>query len=54
MSKVKADLSSFMEQSGKSQRQIADECGLSTAVISQFLNGSYTGDNGKVAETLNK
>lgn len=51
---TKNDLISFMEKSGKSQKQISDESGLSTAVVSQFLNGTYSGDNNRVSETLNK
>ena len=39
-------LSEFMEQSGKSQRQLSKEIGLSTSVISQFLNGTYLGEPG--------
>lgn len=45
-------LYNFMEQSQKSQRQIAKETGLSTSVISQFLEGTYTGNNDKVAQTI--
>ncbi len=51
---VKAALIEFMELSGYSQKQIAEECGLSTATVSGFLNASYSGDNQKVADTLNK
>lgn len=51
---VKKDLSEFMQFTGKSQREIAREAGLSTSVISQFLNGTYSGDNKEVANTLNK
>lgn len=47
-------LASFMEQSCKSQRQISKETGLSTSVISQFLSGSYTGDNDEVAKTISQ
>lgn len=45
-------LADFIKQSGKSQRQISKETGLSTSVISQFLNSSYTGDNEEVARTI--
>lgn len=45
-------LADFIKQSGKSQRQISRETGLSTSVISQFLNSSYTGDNEEVARTI--
>jgi len=50
--KERAALVDFMEESGKSQRQISRETGLSTSVISQFLNDSYTGDNEEVARTI--
>lgn len=49
---TRAALTEFMEQSHKSQRQISKETGLSTSVISQFLNGSYTGGNEEVAKTI--
>ena len=49
---VRKSLSDFMQESGKSQRQISKETGLSTSVISQFLNGTYTGDNDEVAKTV--
>jgi len=45
-------LADFMGQSRKSQRQLSKETGLSTSVISQFLNGTYTGDNEEVAKTI--
>lgn len=45
-------LAAFMKESGKSQWQISKETGLSTSVISQFLNGSYPGDNQEVAKTI--
>lgn len=45
-------LADFMGQSRKSQRQLLKETGLSTSVISQFLNGTYTGDNEEVAKTI--
>lgn len=47
-------LADFMEQSRKSQRQLSKETGLSTSVISQFLNGTYTGDNEEVAKTIDR
>jgi len=50
----RAQLSDFMEESRKSQRQIARETGLSTSVISQFLNDSYNGDNDEVARTISQ
>lgn len=49
---VRQSLSTFMEESGKSQRQISKETGLSTSVISQFLNGTYVGDNEEVAKAV--
>ena len=45
LAETRTALADFIKQSGKSQRQISKETGLSTSVISQFLNGSYTGDN---------
>ena len=44
----------FMEDTGTTQKQVADESGLSTAVVSQFLSNTYSGDNEKAADTLNK
>lgn len=44
----------FMEKSGKTQVQIARETGLSGAVISQFISGTYEGDNDKIADSLEK
>ena len=52
LQKTKQALADFMEQSGKSQRQISKETGLSTSVISQYLDGSYTGNNEKVTQTI--
>ena len=40
----------FMEDTGTTQKQVADESGLSTAVVSQFLSNTYSGDNEKAAE----
>lgn len=54
MQNIQKELAAFMEQSGKSQRQIAKETGLSTSVISQFLDGTYSGNNEKVATTINQ
>lgn len=51
---VRKALIDFIEVSKKSQRQISKETGLSTAVISQFLRGNYTGDNLEVANTINQ
>lgn len=44
----------FMEKSGKTQSQIAKETGLSGALISQFIGGTYEGDNYKIADSLEK
>lgn len=51
---VRATLVEFMQQTDYTQKQISDECGLSAPLISQFVNGTYNGDNQKVADTLNK
>lgn len=51
-SKIRKDLSDFMQESGKSQRQIAKETGLSSSVISQFLKGTYPGDNQEVSKVI--
>ena len=48
------EFSQFMKQTGKSQQPDSKETGLSTSVLSQFLAGKYTGDNGKVQDILNK
>lgn len=45
-------LAAFMKESQKSQRQLSKETGLSTSVISQFLNGTYPGDNGEVSKAI--
>ena len=50
----RAALTDFMAKSKKTQKQISKEIGLSTAVVSQFLSGTYTGDNNEVAQTINK
>ena len=52
MKDTRTELKEFMELSGKSQRQISKETGLSTSVISQFLEGTYTGNNEKVEQTI--
>ena len=44
----------FMEKSGKTQIQIARETGLSGTVISQFISGTYEGDNNKIADSIEK
>lgn len=52
--KVKKGLIAFMEQSGKNQRQIADEIGISPTTVSQFISGTYPGDIDGIAETISK
>lgn len=54
MKDTRTELKEFMELSGKSQRQISKETGLSTSVISQFLEGTYTGNNEKVNQTIKR
>lgn len=51
---TRLQLAEFMEQSGKTQKQISKETGLSTALISQFLSNTYTGDNAEAAKTINQ
>ncbi len=48
------ELQDFMEVSGKSQQQIAKEAALSTSVISQFLKGTYKGNNAEISATIQK
>lgn len=47
-------LTDFMNISGKSQKQISKETTLSTSVISQFLKGTYNGNNEEVAKILTR
>lgn len=54
IAQIRAALNDFMEQNDYTQKQIADESGLSAALISQFMNNTYKGDNQKIADTLNK
>ncbi len=44
----------FMKKSGKTQIQVARETGLSGAVISQFINGTYKGNNEEIADSIEK
>ncbi len=44
----------FMEKSGKTQIQVARETGLSGTVISQFINGTYKGNNEEIADSIEK
>lgn len=52
LQQARQDLADFMADSQKSQKQISKEIGLSTSVISQFLGGTYTGDNNDVTRTV--
>lgn len=52
MKEIIKELQEFMKLSGKSQRQISKETGISSSAISQFLDGIYKGDNEKVAQTI--
>lgn len=49
---IRCQLWDFLKQSHKTQKQVAKEAGLSTAVISRFLAGNYEGNNEEVAEKL--
>lgn len=51
---TKQSLLAFMEQTGKNQRQIATELGISAATVSQFLSGTYPGDSTGIAESIEK
>ena len=42
----------FMEQTGTRQSKVAKEMGLSPATISQFLNGTYVGNNTDIAKAV--
>jgi len=48
------NLLDFMDNSHKTQRQIAKEIGISNAVISQFLNDSYIGDNAEIEKKIKR
>lgn len=52
--KVRQNLSAFMSDTGTTQKQIADESGLSAAVISQFISNTYDGNNTRVSEIIYK
>ncbi len=45
---IRQDLKTFMDESQKSQSKIAKETGLSTSAISQFMRGTYPGDNEEI------
>lgn len=44
----------FMEKSQKTQLQIAKETGILNTVISQFISGTYKGDNEEIANSIEK
>lgn len=54
LSETRRELTAFMTASGKTQRQISKEIGFSTAVISQFLSGTYAGDNEEVERSVKR
>lgn len=47
-------LTDYMEISGKTQKQVSKETDLSTAVISQFIKGTYKGNNEEIDRVINK
>lgn len=47
-------LTDYMEISGKTQKQVSKETDLSTAVISQFLKGTYSGNNEEIDRIIRK
>lgn len=51
---AKSNLVEYIQQTHKTQTAIARETGLSTAVISQFLSGTYPGDNKEIANIINR
>ena len=51
---ARKELVDFIQLSHKSQNAIARETGLSATVISQYLSGSYPGDNKEVTNTINR
>ena len=54
MEETRKQLAALMQQYSKTQKQISKETDLSTATISQFLDGSYKGDNEKIKSILDK
>ena len=54
MEKTRKQLAALMQQHSKTQKQVSKETDLSTATISQFLDGSYKGDNEKVKTIIDK
>lgn len=51
--KARSRLADYLSSSGQSQAAIAKKICLSTATISQFLSGSYTGDNEEISAKVN-
>ena len=51
---AKSNLVEYIQLTHKTQSAIARETGLSTAVISQFLSGTYPGDNKEIANIINR
>lgn len=51
---ARKELISFMEKSKKTQKQLSNELGVSTSVVSQFLNNTYTGNNEEIANIILK
>lgn len=52
--KVRQNLLTFMDDTGITQKQVADESGLSAAIISQFISNTYDGNNMRISEVINK
>lgn len=52
MASAKESLLAFMAASGKSQRQIAREIGISSAQVNLFLSGKYEGDSDSTADKI--
>lgn len=49
---VRAAVRDELDRSGASQAELARQAGISDAALSQFLSGTYQGDNARVAEAL--
>jgi len=45
-------LSDYIQQEGKTQSQVAKELTVSTATLSLFLSGNYSGDNDEIAKKV--
>ncbi len=52
MEELQKKLQDYLERSKKSQNQVAKSIGLSGGAISAWLNGSYKGDNAKIAHSI--